>query len=108
MSKISARLNVSNLENVSELARFTSIALGDIGTQLDGNINFQDNMSIQTFNVSVKTSNGSFAHGLGRVPLMWIAGNNSSSGVISQWKPSDQNNVYLVATSAVSATILVI
>ncbi len=110
MAKVNSTTNVSNVESLDELKRFTAIALTDIANAVNGNLTFTDNLSIQAIDVTFPTANtvSTVPHGLGRVPLMWISGNISANSVIYQGHAADVNALYLAASAACSVRILVI
>lgn len=110
MGKVSETGSVSNVEDTKELSRFVSIALKNIISQINGNLTFSDNISFKVFSVSFPAAATSytFAHGLGRAPLIWISGDQTADASIFQSKASDSTNVYLQASAICDAKILVI
>jgi hypothetical protein len=108
--KINSRTNVGNVTSWEQLARFTSVALSDIQTAMNGNLTFSDNINMTMIDVTFSTANlvSTIPHGLGRVPLMWISGNITANSVIYQGSTADSVNLYVAASAACSARLLVI
>ncbi len=110
MAKVNSKTNVSNIQTLEELRRYTSISLSDIANAINGNLTFSENLQIQAIDVTFLTANtvSTVPHGLGRVPLMWISGNMSTNSVIYQGKAADASFLYLAASAASNVRILVI
>lgn len=109
MGKVTAKLNVSNLEDVNQLGRYTSIALGDIGNQLNGNINLSNlSATVVPFSFSKANTVYGVPHGLGRIPAIWMPGSIDANAVVYQSKASDNVNLYLEASATCNAKIFVI
>lgn len=111
MGKIISKANVSNCTGWEDLMRYVSQFLQDCATQVNGNLTVTDNLSQRVVGATFTAANSTLivAHGLGRVPTMWLSGSQvGSTAVISETKPADQNNVYLAASAVCGAKILVI
>ena len=110
MAKINAKVELHNIETLEELVRFSSIALANIRDQVNGNLTFQDNISNRIIGATFVSANTTLQiqHSLGRVPLMWLTGNVSADSVIYQTREADQDFVYLAASAACGAKILLI
>lgn len=108
MARVSTVTSVSNLSTLGDLARYTGAALDDISTQLAGNLTFASNISAQILDVNLTTVSSKIAHNLGRVPLMWIAGNYGSNQTIWQTQNPDSTFLYLVSNGTLSAKVMVI
>jgi hypothetical protein len=108
MGKVTAKVEVSNVESLEDLRRFVSIALKDIAAQINGSLTIE-NLSIRVVPVSLTSgATTTVPHGLGRAPVIWISGSIEENAVIYQASPADISNLYLTASASVDAKILVI
>lgn len=110
MGKVNVQLSVGNVPTWEELKRFTSVALSAIGQQINGNLTFSDNLNVRFIDVTFPSANivTAIPHNLGRVPIMWLSGNVDASAIVFEGQSADNTNVYLEASAACSARILVI
>lgn len=110
MAAINAKVDLGNVKSVDELKRYTSIALRDIQTQMNGNLTFGANIKCRFLDVQFNTANfmTPVPHGLGQVPVMWTSGNISASSVVYQTQSADATNLYLAASAVCSVRIMVI
>lgn len=110
MAQVVAKTNVSNCESWQELMRYTSIALTELRTQVNGNLNFSDNMFFRVVDVTFATASGEtiVQHTLGRAPIIWLAGNISTDATVWQNAEPTSTQLNLSASLACSAKILLI
>lgn len=110
MGRVTAKVAVSNVQSLDDLKRYVSIALSDIALQINGGINFSDNISHRIIPFQFIEANLSYPipHGLGRVPLIWQSGSITADSVIYQTQPPDVANLYLAASAICDVKILVI
>lgn len=110
MAKATPLGTTSNLVNPQDIARYVSISISSIIQQVNGNLTFKDNINNEVIDVSFTTSTlvQTIPHNLGRVPTMWYVGNMTTSNRIFQRKPPDINFLYLSASAAIDAKVMVV
>ncbi len=101
--------DVGNIGSWEELKRYASVNFKAISQTLNGNVNFTDNINCKFIDVTFRGANivSSIPHGLGRVPIMWTSGNVTANAVVFEGDSADATNLYLEASAACSARIMV-
>jgi len=108
--KLNAVQNVSNVDTVTDLARYTSITLDQIESILNGGITFLDNFQASIVNVSFTMANTEMqiSHTLGRVPSGYILINASAAMIIyNGGSANTANDIFLKSSAVGSGQILV-
>lgn len=102
--------SVSNVTGVEDLKRFSDILFQSIIQQVNGNLSFTDNLSVSFLDVSFTSTSTetAFSHTLGRVPVMWIVGNQSASGSVYQTKGATDKLIYLASSAVLTAKIVLV
>jgi hypothetical protein len=111
MAKLPSIPSFSNVETLDALTRYSSIAVGDIQNQVNGNLQFDANIKSSTVDVSFPAANVDVlvSHSLGQTPSGFLVANLSASASIYQGQtPWDGSSIYLRSSSICSAKIIVI
>jgi hypothetical protein len=85
VAKTKFNLNLSNVPTWQELRRYASQSLNNIYQQVNGGLNFKDNMDMAGPLTAVFTSTTSpltISHSLGRVPIGFIEINTTAPMVV--------------------------
>lgn len=108
--KIKTYQNLSNIETLQEYIRFASAAIGDIITEINGRLSFQENMQAQTLVVELPASGQQIGvpHGLGFVPNGYLViKRNAAVTVYDGATENTKETIYFRSTGAGQATVLV-
>jgi hypothetical protein len=111
MGRVTSQPNIANLSTPEEIARFTSIAVNDLNTQINGNIEFGLNIKSSTVDVEFGAANTDVRapHGLGRIPIGFlVAGLNVAATIYNGSQANDASFVYLRSSAPCTAKIIVI
>lgn len=108
--KLKTVISVNNLETWQELRRYTSVALGDIVTAINGRLSFSDNCQTSVARASFVGANMPTVveHGLGIIPNGYIpVGLTADIRVFDvAGKVANKKTITLQASGAGAARIL--
>lgn len=110
MSQIKAPQSVSQSEDLESLKRFTSQTLDAIISEVNGRLNFVDNIqgTIQSFVFSGPGVEVSVDHGLGKVPTGYIVISLSTAMTVYDGSTANSNiKLYLRSSVAGTARVFV-
>ena len=103
-------INFSTFKTVQDLARYITIAIGEIVNAINGQISFQDNISgnFVTFTFTGASQTVGQQHNLGRVPTGYIVSQRSTGvEVFDGTTGNTSDTLYLQSTGAGSITVFV-
>lgn len=106
MPRLINQLNVSNLETVEEVARWSSVIFDQIFATANGRLQLSDNVEFITIAASFPAANTEyvFEHTLGRAPLYYLAVTNPTGGVVYAGSTAfTSTNIYLKNTVITSS-----
>lgn len=108
--KIKTTPDLSNLQSLEELTRFTAITFNDVVSAINGRLDFVSNCITKTIGCTftVGATTVAFEHGLGQVPNGYIVvGRDSPLEVYDGVKNADATSIYLQGSTTGFAKILV-
>jgi hypothetical protein len=109
MGKVNASPDISNVEDLEQVKRFTSICLKQIVDNINGNLRFQDNFKAVIVDVSFSAADTStqFGHSLGITPTGYILIQSSAAMVLYDGSSGNTESlVYLRSSATGSGKIL--
>src|ERR1700744_3196159 len=109
MTQVIVTSNTSNLDTVSDLARYTSVQFQSIIGAVNGNLELGTNLKSKLLTVNFTASNTQvqMAHNLGKTPTAIIlAGSNAATSIYSA-KSADSTYVYLMSSAIANTTVLI-
>lgn len=111
MGKIKAAAEVTNLKTEDERARYVQIFLQEVLEQVNGGLEFTENIKAKILDLKFTSANTDLAitHGLGKIPIgYWIVGKSSASvnlyDGINEWT---KNLIYLRSGATGTAKVIV-
>lgn len=111
MAKIRESFDVGKITEIESFMRFVSTVLKALGLQINGGLEFGENIKSTIVDVVFPAGQVEVAitHGLGRIPIGFLIANRSTAANIysgtSKWT---SKIIYLRASSAVNAKVVVI
>ena len=111
MARVTSQPNISNLKSAEEIGRYTSIALNDFNTQINGNLQFDQNIKSSSVDVEFGQANTDvrIAHGLGRQPSGYLVAKLTAAAIIYDGtQAADDSFIFLRSSAACTAKIIVI
>lgn len=110
MPRIKVPQTLSQTKTFEELRKYVSQMTDQLLPAFNGNISLVDNASTMTIQVTFPGANTEVGtlHGLGRVPNGYIVvGRTSTISVFNGTTPNTTTNIYLQASGAGIATVMV-
>jgi hypothetical protein len=108
--KITATPDISNVETLDDVTRYTTQCLTQIVSVLNNNISFSDNFKATIASVTFPTANSEQAvdHGLGKVPTGYIlAGASAATSIYNGTTANTDSKIYLKSSVATSVTLII-
>lgn len=111
MAKIEASPDLGRIKGIEDLQRFLSTWVRDCHNVVNGSLEFGKNIIGTTSEVTFSAANTDtrIAHGLGRAPTGYlIIGQSASGSIYDGVAAADSTYLYLRASAAMRAKIIVI
>lgn len=108
--KLSIPFDISNIDNLSDLVRYTTQVIKQVSDVINGKVSFPDNIDGKFISVvfNVANSTQEISNPLGRVPVGYIPTSLSSGMIIYNGvKSNTASAIYLQATAIGTASIFV-
>ena len=106
--KITQNPDVSNVPNLEDLKRFSSILFGQIASAVNGGLSLPDNFFGQAISVTFSAANTDtpLDHNLNKIVTNYIVLNRSANMVIFNGSgASTSSRIYLQSSAAGTATV---
>jgi hypothetical protein len=109
MAKVQSYSNLGTLKTIADYVRYASPIILALVNQVNGGLQFDDNLKTQTVNVTFGASNANtkVTHNLGKATTTYIVAQLSAQASIYLGSGSAMNVIYLKASSPCQATLII-